>query len=155
MFTRGYHHFTVLEPLSKPRRSGLSASRGSRVHSRLEVALIQTSGWLSSPLEVIYIYIYSHINIYNYIYTVYIYYYIYKHCGLNRISFVQPFGCRREKTLRIFGVEMFGMPNMIQSKYHRNNDVSISKTCVKPSRLDIFSSINRRIWRRQENGEKR
>ena len=30
------------------------------------------------------------------------------------------------------------MHKQCQSKYHRNNDIPISKTCVKPSRLNIF-----------------
>jgi len=71
-------------------------------------------------------------------------------------AFVQPFGCRREKKLRIFGVEMFGMHNMIQSKYHRNNDVSISKTSVKPIRVDIFSVLSiGEFGEGKKNGEKR
>ena len=47
------------------------------------------------------------------------------------------------------------MHKQSQSKYHRNNDGSISKTCVVPSRLDIFSVLSiGEFGESKENGEK-
>ena len=69
--------------------------------------------------------------------------YIYNPDGIHRICPISTLRVWTEKKyLEYLGQKYlgqnFGVHKQCQSKYHRNNDIPISKTCVKPSRLNIF-----------------
>ena len=73
-----------------------------------------------------------------------LYVYIYKVDGVLRICPISTLRVWTEKNLEYFRQtylnlgQNFGVHKQCQSKYHRNNDIPISKTCAKPRRLDIF-----------------